>query len=203
MSERTVKIKNRSASQIIYTIPELGIRREFAPGETKIIAFDELEKLNWQAGGRELMMGFLQVTENKAIEDLNIPTEAEYHMNEEQIIDLLLKGDLDVYLDCLEFAPVGVIDLIKLYAVELPLTDTRKIEALKERTGFDAAVAYKNKMADLAPDDAAPAAQEEEKKPAAQTNGRRRTNVSYEKKEETVAEEPAAKLPKYNVVSKQ
>lgn len=203
MSERTVKIKNRSASQIIYTIPELGIRREFAPGETKIIAFDELEKLNWQAGGRELMMGFLQVTENKAIEDLNIPTEAEYHMNEEQIIDLLLKGDLDAYLDCLEFAPVGVIDLIKLYAVELPLTDTRKIEALKERTGFDAAVAYKNKMADLAPDDAAPAAQEEEKKPAAQTNGRRRTNVSYEKKEEIVAEEPAAKLPKYNVVSKQ
>jgi hypothetical protein len=203
MSERTVKIKNRSASQIIYTIPELGIRREFSPGETKIIAFDELEKLNWQAGGRELMMSFLQVTENKAIEDLNIPTEVEYHMSEEQIIDLLLKGDLDAYLDCLEFAPVGVIDLIKLYAVELPLTDTRKIEALKEKTGFDAAVAYKNKMADLAPEDAAPAAQEEEKKPAAQTNGRRRTNVSYEKKEETVAEEPAAKLPKYNVVSKQ
>jgi hypothetical protein len=203
MSERTVRIKNRSASQIIYTIPELGIRREFSPGETKIIAFDELEKLNWQAGGRELMMSFLQVTENKAIEDLNIPTEVEYHMSEEQIIDLLLNGDLDAYLDCLEFAPVGVIDLIKLYAVELPLTDTRKIEALKEKTGFDAAIAYKNKMADLAPEDAAPAAQEEEKKPAAQTNGRRRTNVSYEKKEETVAEEPAAKLPKYNVVSKQ
>lgn len=202
MSERTVKIKNRSASQIIYTIPELGIRREFSPGETKIIAFDELEKLNWQAGGRELMMSFLQVTENKAIEDLNIPTEVEYHMSEEQIIDLLLNGDLDAYLDCLEFAPVGIIDLIKLYAVELPLTDTRKIEALKEKTGFDAAVAYKNKMADLAPEDAASAAQEEEKKPAAQTNGRRRTNVSYEKKEETVAEEPAAKLPKYNVVSK-
>lgn len=202
MSERTVKIKNRSASQIIYTIPELGIRREFSPGETKIIAFDELEKLNWQAGGRELMMSFLQVTENKAIEDLNIPTEVEYHMSEEQIIDLLLNGDLDAYLDCLEFAPVGVIDLIKLYAVELPLTDTRKIEALKEKTGFDAAIAYKNKMADLAPEDTAPAAQEEEKKPAAQTNGRRRTNVSYEKKEETVAEEPAAKLPKYNVVSK-
>ena len=202
MSERTVKIKNRSASQFIYTIPELGIRREFSPGETKIIAFDELEKLNWQAGGRELMMSFLQVTENKAIEDLNIPTEVEYHMSEEQIIDLLLNGDLDAYLDCLEFAPVGVIDLIKLYAVELPLTDTRKIEALKERTGFDAAVAYKNKMADLAPEDAASAAQEEEKKPVAQTNGRRRTNVSYEKKEETVAEEPAAKLPKYNVVSK-
>ena len=202
MSERTVKIKNRSASQIIYTIPELGIRREFSPGETKIIAFDELEKLNWQAGGRELMMSFLQVTENKAIEDLNIPTEVEYHMSEEQIIDLLLNGDLDAYLDCLEFAPVGVIDLIKLYAVELPLTDTRKIEALKEKTGFDAAIAYKNKMADLAPEETASAAQEEEKKPAAQTNGRRRTNVSYEKKEETVAEEPAAKLPKYNVVSK-
>lgn len=198
---RTLKVKNRSASQAIYSIPELGIRREFAPGETKVVPFEELEKLSWQPGGRELMASFLQISENRAIEELSIPTEVEYHMSEEQIIDLLKNGDFDAYLDCLQFAPVGVIDLIKLYAVELPLTDTRKIEALKERTGFDASVAYKNKMADLAPEeDAAPAAQAQEA-PKTATNGRRRTNVSYQT-EEVTEEETTKPLPKYNVVSK-
>lgn len=198
---RTLKVKNRSASQAIYSIPELGIRREFAPGETKVVPFEELEKLSWQPGGRELMASFLQISENRAIEELSIPTEVEYHMSEEQIIDLLKNGDFDAYLDCLQFAPVGVIDLIKLYAVELPLTDTRKIEALKERTGFDASVAYKNKMADLAPEeDTVPAAQAQEAAPKAQsTNGRRRTDVSYQ---DMTVEEMAKPLPKYNVVSK-
>ena len=35
--EKMIQGKNRSASQVIYTVGELGIRREFAPGETKKI----------------------------------------------------------------------------------------------------------------------------------------------------------------------
>ena len=37
------KVKNRSASMAVYSIPELGIRREFAPGEEKKISYNELE----------------------------------------------------------------------------------------------------------------------------------------------------------------
>ena len=37
--EKVTKIKNRSASQVIYTIPELVISREVAPGETKNILY--------------------------------------------------------------------------------------------------------------------------------------------------------------------
>jgi hypothetical protein len=40
-------VKNRSASRVFYKIPEDNIRREFNPGETKRIAFDELEKLSY------------------------------------------------------------------------------------------------------------------------------------------------------------
>lgn len=197
-TEKMIQVKNRSASQVIYTVGELGIRREFAPGEVKKISYEELEKLSWQPGGREIIASFLQLKSMEVLEELSIPTEVEYHMSEEQIIELLLHGDYDAYLDCLQFAPAGVIDLIKTFAVELPLTDTQKIEALKERTGFDVIQALKNKKADEEPETAEEATAQQKIKTAA-NGSRRRTNVSYAEKEE-VATTPAA--PKYKVVSK-
>ena len=100
--DKVIKIKNRSASQVIYSIPEIGIRREFAPGEIKNIPHDELEKLTWQAGGREILTSFLQVMGSKEIEELGIHAEPEYHMNETQIIELLKSGSFDAFLDCLQ-----------------------------------------------------------------------------------------------------
>ena len=137
---------------VIYSIPEDGIRREFAPSETKIISKEELDKLTYQAGGRELMANFLQIQNAELREELGIHTEPEYDYSEEQIVDLILKGSLDAFLDCLDFAPIGIIDLIKEMAVLLPMTDMRKAEALKEKTGFDLAVALRNKEAEEAED---------------------------------------------------
>ena len=117
-------------------------------------------------------------------------------MNETQIIELLKSGSFDAFLDCLQFAPTGVIDLVKTFSVELPLTDTRKIDALKEKTGFDVIKALEMKKLDQTPEE-----EVSEEKPAATktttTTTKRRTNVSYEQ-----TEEPAKTLPNYNVVSK-
>lgn len=156
-------VKNRSASQVCYRIPEDGIRRTFAPGEAKRIAHEELEKLTWQAGGRELLADYLQIQEEKALEDLGIHTEPEYSMNEEQIKELLLHGSLDAFLDALDFAPSGVIELMKIFAVSLPLTDYDKRKAMKNKTGFDVDAALKNIEAEKA----------EDAKPAATPSGRR------------------------------
>jgi hypothetical protein len=41
------KVANRSASSVVYRIPELNIRRTFAPGEVKILSFEELQKLSY------------------------------------------------------------------------------------------------------------------------------------------------------------
>ena len=120
-------VKNRSTSMVVYKIPEDGIRREFAPGESKKISYKELEKLSYQSGGRALMTNFLQI----------IHTENEYYMSEEQIVELLQTGDINAFLDCLDYAPVGVMDLIKKYSVSLPLNDVEKRQALKQKTGFD------------------------------------------------------------------
>ena len=143
-------VKNRSASIIIYRIPEEGIRREFAPGEVKRIEPAELEKLNYQQGGKEIIGHFLQVQSEKVMNDLGIKTEPEYNMSEQQVAELLKSGSLDAFLDCLDFAPVGVIDLVKKYSVMLPLQDYDKRKALKEKTGFDVDAALRNIEAEKA-----------------------------------------------------
>lgn len=130
-------VKNRSSSTVVYRIPETGLRREFAPGEIKRVPFGELEQLTYQPGGSELLENFLQILENEVTDNLNIHREPEYNMSEAQIKDLLLNGSVDAFLDALDFAPMGVIDLIKSFAVSLPLTDLNKRKALKDKTGFD------------------------------------------------------------------
>ena len=90
-------------------------------------------------------------------------------MSENQIVDLLKHGTLDQFLDCLDFAPEGVIELIKQFAVTLPLDNYEKRQALKEKLGFnvDAAIANAGPEPEMR--------QEESNKIVAPSNGTRRT----------------------------
>lgn len=142
--ETLYNVKNRSPSMVVYRIPESNLRREFAPGETKRIPFGELEKLTYQQGGREMLEQFLQIGDEVATSNLNIRRDVEYDMSEAQVAALLQTGSLDAFLDALDFAPLGVIDLIKTLAVNLPLTDLNKRRALKEKTGFDVDTALRH-----------------------------------------------------------
>ena len=137
-------VKNRSAGRVVYKIPEDGIKRTFSPGETKRLSYEELLHLSNQPGGRELMAHFLQIKSEGVPRSLNIKTEPEYYMDEQDIINLIKNGTIDQFLDCLDFAPVGVIDLIKKFAVTIPLSDYNKRQALKEKTGFDVDAAIAN-----------------------------------------------------------
>ena len=40
-------------------------------------------------------------------------------------------------MDCLDFAPEGVIELVKKYAVELKVNDIQKRQAILDKTGFN------------------------------------------------------------------
>lgn len=137
MAEIVYNVKNRSTSRVGYAIPEDNIRRTFAPGETKRITHDELMKLSYQPGGREMMVHFLQIQSDKELNELNIKAQPEYYMSEQQVVELLKNGSIEAFLDCLDFAPIGVIDLVKKLSVSLPLTDMNKRKALKDKTGFD------------------------------------------------------------------
>lgn len=180
MSEKMYVVKNRSASRVFYKIPEDNIRREFNPGETKRISFEELEKLSFQSGGRELMTNFLQIQSVEATTNLGIRTEPEYNMTEEQIIELIKTGSLDAFLDCLDFAPTGVLDLLKKFSISIPLADYDKRQALKGKTGFDVDVALKNMIAEKAEDNTiATPATTRRVQPEAEATGRRTAGTKY------------------------
>jgi hypothetical protein len=136
-----MKITNRSSATTIYRIPEDHIKRKFAPGETKFdISEDEIRKLSYSKGGLAILKDNLLIDDKEVIAKyISDSVEPEYWFTEKEIKDLMLYGELDRFLDCLDFAPEGVIDIIKSLAISLPLTDTRKIEAIKDKTGFNVA----------------------------------------------------------------
>lgn len=180
------KVKNRSSGKVTYSVAYNGnkIHQVYNPGEVKVVPYEELRQLSYQHGGPELIYNYLQVAKEKVLEELNIAPEPEYFMSEAEIKALLQTGSMDAFLDCLDFAPVGVIDLIKKYAVELPLNDYNKRRAIKEKLGFDVDAAIKNNEA----------SKEEVKQ--AETPTRR----VVEKEEAAPARRT---IPKYNIVNKQ
>ena len=180
-------VKNRSAGVAVYKIPELGVRRSFAPGEVKQISAEELEKLTYQPGGMAMLSGFLQIMEPEGIKKVGLNPQPEYHMSEKDIANLMINGSIDEFLDCLDFAPPGVIDLIKKMSVSLPLSDYQKKNALKAKTGFDCDAALKHVMEEK---------EDEGQDTILKTSGERRV-----KKEEETAPGRRTSTPKYNVVT--
>ena len=185
-NKKIVEVRNRDSGYVGYSIRDLGIWRNFAPGEVKRIPLDELESLQYAPGGEYTLKHLLMINDKDALSALNITTEPEYFYTEAEVKELLTKGTLDQLKDCLDFAPEGVIELIKKIAVEIELPDTLKRAAITKRTGFniDNAIMV-NKVMDIPTEEVveekvrrtAPIATAEEGKT-------RRTN-----------------LPKYNVVS--
>lgn len=134
-----IKVLNRDNGSVIYSIPEMnGLRRAFQTGETKEISFEELQKLSYIPGGKELLEDSLVILNNdEAVKELVGDVEPEYKYTKDKILDLMKNGTLDEFLDCLDFAPEGVKELIKTYAVELPLNDVPKREAIAQKLNFN------------------------------------------------------------------
>ncbi len=138
------EVKNRSSSVLAYSIPDEGIKRTFQPGETKKLSFGELEKLTYQSGGQALINNYFLIKDAEVIQDLNVRTEPEYYLTEPQIVDLIKNGSVDQFLDCLDFAPAGVIELVKDLSIKVPLSDYQKRQALKDKIGFDVDAALRH-----------------------------------------------------------
>lgn len=193
MSKNTCLVKNRGAGHVSYKIPEDGVRRSFAPGETKEISYAELEKLTFQPGGMVILTNYLQIMEQDALKSFGIHAEPEYHMSERDVANLIKTGSLDAFLDALDFAPTGVIDLIKKLSVEIPLVDMNKRKALKEKTGFDVDSALRHIEEEKEDNQTTILKQTGERRVKAETApAGRRTNPEY----------TAPATPKYNVIKK-
>lgn len=133
-----IGIHNRDNATIFYDIPEMnGLHRVFQPGERKEVALGELIKLSYEPGGMALLQDSLVIENKKAVAQILGQVEPEYDYTAEDVKKLLIEGSLDELLDCLDFAPEGVIELVKALAVELPLNDVAKREAILTKTNFN------------------------------------------------------------------
>jgi len=133
-----IKVTNRDNGHVGYTIPDLNnLTRTFTANETKEIPMIELRKLSYIPGGKMILRDYLVLDNKDAIEELLNGVEPEYFYTEEDVKNLLTIGSLDALKDCLDYAPVGTIDLVKKVAVELPLNDVAKRKAILDMTGFN------------------------------------------------------------------
>lgn len=190
-----INVTNRSRGSVSYSIPDMGnLQRKFAYGETKQITAEEVRKLDWTPGGHILLRDYLIIDNKELIAELLHEVEPEYNYTEAQITDILLKGSMDEFMDCLDFAPEGVINLMKDLAVKLEIPDVRKRQAISERTGTSVDNAIKiNQLSKTEDDNKAPEVKQRRVQTAdaaATTQKERRTN-------------PTTAAPqKYKVVSK-
>lgn len=153
LNDDKVIVRNRTNSVAGYRVPDLGIRRVYQPGEKKEVTMDELRKLSYLPGGRYLLENQLIVENKEAVDELVNGVEPEYFYTDEQILKLFKQGTLDQFLDCLDFAPEGVIDSIKKLAVETKLNDVSKRKAILDKTGFDVTKAIEIEEAEKEPDE--------------------------------------------------
>jgi len=133
-----IKIINKYSGIVGYDVPDLGIHRDFFPNETKEVTYEELEKLSYLPGGEVILKDYLEIGSREVANALlHKQPEPEYYYSEADVKRLLTSGSLDEFLDCLDFAPSVIHDMIKKFAVELPLNDVSKRDALKEKLNFD------------------------------------------------------------------
>lgn len=133
-----IKITNATNGKVGYLIPDMGnLHRSFMPKETKEITFEELKKLSFTAGGKQLLKNHLTILDKEALKEVLGEVEPEYFYTREDVIDLLTKKTIEEFMDFLDFAPEGLINLAKDLAVSLEINDIKKREAILQKTGFN------------------------------------------------------------------
>ena len=138
--KKMIKVQNRDFGTVGYTIPDLNnLHRTFQPNEIKVISYDELFKLSQVPGGDYIMANYLIIHDEEAVKELMGYFEPEYFYTEQDIVRLMQFGSLDEFEDCLNFAPVGVLELIKQVAVKLPLNDVAKRDLIQRKLDFSVA----------------------------------------------------------------
>ena len=132
-----VRVENRANAIVAYRVPESKIIRRFVAGEIKEIEMGELRQAIQNPGTYRLIESNLIIHSKEAVDELLPNAEPEYFYTAKDVEFLLERGTLDQLKDALDFAPQGVVDLIKERAVKTELNDVRKREAILEHTNFD------------------------------------------------------------------
>ena len=183
---KRIKVINRTDGGLAYSIDSLRVSRYWPkPGDFLNISVAELLELRTVQGGTKILEECLLIEDPEALKILYPDTEIEpeYNYGIKEIEYLLQEASLEQLLDTLDYAPKGVLDLIRLKAVERLPNETSKIVAINEKFDIDI-----NKIHELNNEKDIKVTEEKPKR-------KRRTKP--------LTEEKTIDIPKYNVVSKE
>lgn len=184
---KRIQVINRSGGALGYHIPTLGVYRRWTkPGDHLNISIHELLELKTVPGGLTILRNHLLIEDEQALKILFLDEtmEPEYKYGLKEVDFLLYEGTLEHLLDALDFAPTGVLDLIKNKSVNKIPNTTAKVDAINKKFSIDL-----NKMHELH-------LNKDTAVEAPEPTRRRRTAPIVETKES----KQESSLPKYKVV---
>ena len=136
--EAVVSLTNMVDHTVSYSVPEMNVSRHFDVFETKKVPAKEIRALNYKRGGHVLLQHYLCVKNDELKKEIDVPVDLpEYDYTVEDVDRILLKDDEDVLRDTLDFAPDGIVELVKSRAFKLKIPDTNKRRIIFEMTGTD------------------------------------------------------------------
>lgn len=179
---RKVPVRSRTEGSVCYKLDSLRVARSWPKtGSVLQISIDELKELMVYPGGEYILRNLVIIEDEAArIEILGAEVQPEYNYTEDEIKYLLYEAEDNALLDCLDYAPIGVLELIKEFSLEKMPNTTAKIKAINQKLNINL-----NKIIEMMRDDDGDTV----KQPI--TNGRRTAPVVLPEKKE-----------KYKVVSK-
>lgn len=144
-NKRKVEVFNRSGGSYAYKIDSIGVTRYWKrPGDHLNIEIGELIELKTVPGGRKSLKEYLLIKDKEALKIIfeGEELEPEYQYGIEEVDFLLYEGESEQLLDALDYAPKGVLDLIKKNSVQKLPNTTAKIEAINKKFKTDINKAY-------------------------------------------------------------
>ena len=98
----------------------------------------ELRILNFTTGGAVLIRDFLNIGNQELRQEFGLdPDQIEYDWTQADVDRVLTTGSMEELEDALDFAPEGIVDMIKSRAVALRIPDMNKRNAIYKKTGAD------------------------------------------------------------------
>lgn len=135
-----VKVRNMVDYNVGYKIEEDNVRRQFSPHEVKTVTAGELRKLDYTRGGHVLLTSYLAVQNKSLAQEFGVDEDSfanEYNWDAAKVDQVLLSEPVEVLQDAMDFAPEGILQLIKDRAIALRLDSMDKRKVISDAMKID------------------------------------------------------------------
>lgn len=145
--ERKVKVKNASSARVVYSIPNLNVRRRFLPGMEMPLPFEEVQQGLYQYGVRTMFAdGVLVITDEQDAADLGLKVGqglVDKPVADIKEIKAKLEGPNGELAKFLKDASITVKENVGEQAIKMKIVDSGKVRIIEQHTGINVLNALK------------------------------------------------------------